>query len=152
MKYILLLLVLFPVLAVAQQDKTHYQNLDKNGLAIQGYDPVSYFLESGPQKGSEELTLTYKGATYRFVNIDNRDAFQANPEKYIPAYGGYCTYAMGKDYLADVNPTTFKILDGKLLLFYNKLFVNTLNRWNKDEETLFPNAEKNWEEKSAFEN
>ena len=119
-------------------------NLGKENLAIKGYDPVSYFVSDKPLEGSKEFSYTYMGVVYRFANAGNLETFKADPVKYEPAYGGWCAYAMGKDYLADINPETYKILDGKLLLFYNKLFTNTLPKWNKDESTLYPAAEKNW--------
>lgn len=152
MKYLIITLALLvaPVLVSGQESASEkeYLNLGKNDLAIKGYDPVSYFMESGPKEGSGEFSFKYKEATYHFVNQTNLDTFKADPEKYVPAYGGWCAYAMGKGYTADINPETYKILDGKLLLFYNKFFTNTLPKWNKDEKDLYPAAEKNWEEKS----
>lgn len=152
MKKILLLALvsILSIFTVSAQDQTknEYVNIGKDDLAIKGYDPVSYFINEEPAKGKESITYAYNGVTYRFANQENLDTFKTTPSKYEPAYGGWCAYAMGKGYTADANPKTFKILDGKLLLFYNKLFVNTLPKWNKDEDTLYPAAEKNWEAKS----
>lgn len=152
MKYLSLLLALLflPTLVNGQESKSEkeYLNLGKNDLAIKGYDPVSYFMESGPKEGSKELSFSYKGANYHFVSQANLNTFKADPEKYEPEYGGWCAYAMAKGYTADINPETYKILDGKLLLFYNKFFTNTLPKWNKDEKNLYPAAEKNWKDKS----
>jgi len=120
-------------------------NLDKSGLAIQGYDPVAYFTNGKPVEGKKDITLDYQGTTYRFATAANRDAFKTNPGKYEPQYGGWCAYAMGSNgEKVDVDPETFKIVDGKLYLFYNKFFNNTLKTWNKDEAHLKPNADKNW--------
>lgn len=146
--FLLSLFLLLPGLVIAQTSESEYFNLGKDNLAIKGYDPVSYFLEAGPQEGKKDLTHQYNGATYRFASEANLKTFMEDPAKYEPAYGGWCAYAMGKGYTADANPKTFKILDGKLLLFYNKFLVNTLPKWNKDEATLYPAAEKNWEDKS----
>ncbi|MEQ9091679.1 MAG: YHS domain-containing (seleno)protein [Balneola sp.] len=132
-------------LGIAQEMmSTKHLNVDDDGIAIKGYDPVSYFVSEEPKEGKEDLTYEYEGATYQFVSPKNLETFKADPAKYAPAYGGWCAYAVGNGYTADANPETFKILDGKLLLFYNKFFTNTLDKWNKDEETLSKNAEKNW--------
>jgi len=60
------------------------------GAAIRGYDPVAYFNEDGPVKGSPENSFSYQGATWQFASAENRNKFAADPEKYAPAYGGYC--------------------------------------------------------------
>ncbi len=142
------LFILLPVTGFTQSNETEYLNLEKDNLAIKGYDPVSYFISEKPLEGQKELTHSYHGATYRFATQANLDTFKADPAKYEPAYGGWCAYAMGKGYTADANPKTYKILDGKLLLFYNKFLVNTLPKWNKDEANLYPAAEKNWADKT----
>lgn len=125
------------------QDRVKHYNLE-NGLAIQGYDPVAYF--SGKAvKGDAKLALKYQGITYHFSTEANKKAFAANPAKYEPQYGGWCAFAMG-DYnkKVEINPETFKIVDGKLYLFYNAYLTNTLKSWNKDEDKLQRAADKNW--------
>jgi YHS domain-containing protein len=120
-------------------------NLGSSSLAVSGYDPVSYFTTSGPAKGNKEMALVQDGVTYYFSSEDNRKTFAANPAKYEPQYGGWCAYAMGYDgSKVDINPQTYKILNGKLYLFYNKRLTNTLKNWNKNESTLKPDADKNW--------
>jgi YHS domain-containing protein len=120
-------------------------NLDKSSLAIEGYDPVAYFVSGRAVEGKAANTVTIDGVNYRFVNTQNRDLFKANPAKYQPQYGGWCAYAMGaKGEKVAVDPGTFKILDGKLYLFYNRFFNNTLKDWNKDEPALKMKADKNW--------
>jgi hypothetical protein len=87
----------------------------------------------------------YDGVNYRFASEQNRQLFKASPSKYEPQYGGWCAYAMGANgEKVEVDPETFKIIDGKLYLFYNKLFNNTLTTWNKNEATLKQKADKNW--------
>ncbi len=116
-----------------------------NGLAIQGYDPVSYFTAGKAVEGKKDVSLAYQGVTYRFSSTSNRDLFKATPEKYEPIYGGWCAYAMGATgEKVEVDPETFKIIDGKLYLYYNKLFTNTLKTWNKDEKALKEKADNNW--------
>jgi len=141
------LLVVFSIAAPAQSSESRKKqfNLDKSGLAIGGYDPVAYFTAGKAVDGKKDISLEYGGATYRFATMADRDAFKANPGKYEPQYGGWCAYAMGANgEKVEVDPETFKILDGKLYLFYNKFFNNTLKSWNKDESRLKTNADKNW--------
>jgi YHS domain-containing protein len=117
----------------------------ENGVALQGYDPVSYF-DSQPQKGNQAWQYTYKGISYLFANQVNLDKFKANPTQYEPAYGGWCAYAIGS-YAGKtkVNPTCYKIDEnGKLLLFYNKNGFSALEGWLKDEKNLADKAIENW--------
>ncbi|MFY0673104.1 MAG: hypothetical protein JXQ87_06850 [Bacteroidia bacterium] len=117
----------------------------KNNVLIDGYDPVSYFI-NGPLKGSEKITIDYKGTTIWFVSESNKEKFKANPQKYYPKYGGWCAYAMGADgSKVDVNPKTYEIREDGLYLFYNKLGTNTLNMWKTEgAATLKQKADKNW--------
>lgn len=120
-------------------------NLGKNGLAIDGYDPVAYFKENKAIKGNSSFATVYQGATYYFSSADNKEEFKKNPAKYEPQYGGWCAYAMGKNgEKVEIDPETFKIVDGKLFLFYNRFFNNTLKSWNKDELNLHTKADVNW--------
>lgn len=116
----------------------------ENKIAIQGYDPVSYF-KGKPLKGKKEITTTYEGILYNFSSVANREVFLKKPTSYEPQFGGWCAYAMGSSGdKVEINPETFKILDGKLYLFYNAYFNNTLKSWNKDEVNLKKKAESNW--------
>jgi YHS domain-containing protein len=147
MKRILTLVTLTIALATNAPAQTHSANcnLTGSGLAIEGYDPVAYFTTGKAEEGSKEYTVTLDGATYRFVSAQNRDAFKSTPSKYQPQFGGWCAYAMGSSgEKVDIDPQTFKILNGKLYLFYNKFFNNTLKSWNKDETNLKPKADANW--------
>ncbi len=117
----------------------------ENSVAIQGYDPVAYFATGKALAGKKELSSSYQGVTYLFSSVTNRDLFKATPEKYEPVYGGWCAYAMGATgQKVEVDPETFKIIDGKLYLYYNKFFTNTLKTWNKDEKSLKEKADINW--------
>lgn len=120
-------------------------NKDKSGIAIEGYDPVSYFLEDEPEEGDEKYQHTYNSATYLFKNEENLKTFKSNPDAYIPQYGGWCAFAMGvTGNKVKVDPETFKMYDGMLYLFYNFRFNNTLTKWNEDEANLKPKADKYW--------
>jgi len=119
-------------------------NINKN-IAIEGYDPISYF-NGKPQKGTVAYSYAYEGITYHFVNAANLAKFKQNPASYEPQYGGWCAYAMGNSgQKVEVDPETYKIINGKLYLFYNHLFNNTLNTWNKNETSLKTKADANWQ-------
>ena len=78
--------------------------------------------------------------------MENKEAFKNAPARYEPQYGGWCAYAMGNDgSKVEIDPETFKIVDGKLYLFYNKYFTNTLKSWNKQEPELKKKADQNWQ-------
>ncbi|WP_339814026.1 YHS domain-containing (seleno)protein [uncultured Imperialibacter sp.] len=148
MKLLIFTLLLFVFQIGVAQDATQRKNnfnLTKNGVALSGYDPVSYFKSPEPKKGEATWSYTYKGITYWFSSASNRSEFVNSPAAYEPSYGGWCAYALGTSgEKVEVDPLTYKIYQGKLLLFYNRLFTNTLTLWNKDEGTFFTTAEKNW--------
>jgi YHS domain-containing protein len=144
-KQILILLVAFiSVAGFAQSSRAANFNLE-NKIAIQGYDPVAYFTQKKAVKGKAGFAATYEGVTYHFSSQANKEIFAKNPSGYEPQYGGWCAFAMG-DYgkKVGINPETFKVLDGKLYLFYNAYFNNTLKSWNKDETNLKKKADANW--------
>jgi YHS domain-containing protein len=119
-------------------------NLEKK-VAIQGYDPVAYFKQNKAVEGKANLVATYEGVTYYFSSPTNKDSFLKNPAGFEPQYGGWCAYAMGSaGEKVEINPETFKIVEGKLYLFYNAFFNNTLKSWNKDENQLKAKADLNW--------
>lgn len=139
----LLVLAASGSLAQTVAERTNHYNIKKN-VAIEGYDPVSYF-HNRPQEGKSSITETYKGITYLFTNDANRERFKGNPEKYEPAYGGWCAYAMGATgEKVKIDPETFKVIEGKVYLFYNFWGNNTLKDWNKNEKPLKTKADQNW--------
>ncbi len=151
MKLILLLLLsttmAFSSANVAAQTELRKKNFntEKNGLAIQGYDPVAYFENNKAIKGKSSINLLVDGITYYFSSPQNKELFRANPLKYEPQYGGWCAYAMGAtNGKVEIDPSTFKIINGKLYLFYHSWVNNTLTKWNKEEATLKNKADINW--------
>ncbi|GJM63544.1 YHS domain-containing (seleno)protein [Persicobacter diffluens] len=139
-------LVLYSIFAVSQESSKIRQNQFniEEGLALKGFDPVSYFGKR-PAKGKSSYKLRYQGITYYFKNQENLQRFKRNPKKYEPAYGGWCAYAMGANgEKVEVNPETFKIINDRLYLFYNKFFNNTLDSWNKNEDQLMRQANQHW--------
>jgi YHS domain-containing protein len=116
-------------------------NLDATGLVIRGYDPVAYFTEGHPVPGRSDLSEKYRGGTYHFVTAANRDTFKANPEKYVPQYGGYCAYgvAIGKKF--DIDPSSWRIVDGKLYFNLNPMI---LEKWSADTKGYIRKSEEKW--------
>ncbi len=144
--FILIFLLATTVQIFAQNtaiERSKHYNLEK-GIAIQGFDPVAYFSNKAV-KGKSYISESFQGVVYYFSTSENKKLFQSNPSKYEPQYGGWCAFAMGNSgEKVEIDPETFKILDGKLYLFYNAYFNNTLKSWNKDERNLKAKADKNW--------
>jgi YHS domain-containing protein len=112
-----------------------------DGIALKGYDPVAYFTENQPTRGLDEYVYRYNGVTYRFVSAQNLKRFRADPDKYLPQYGGYCAYAMSLDRIADIDPKRWTIVDGKLYL-NNGYFSQTL--WSLSRSGKIVAADRNW--------
>jgi YHS domain-containing protein len=109
--------------------------------AIQGYDPVAYFTENKAVKGSKNFSTKWQGTEWHFSSKANLDAFNANPEKYAPQYGGYCAYGVAQGYAPAIDPQAFAVRDGKLYLNYNK---DVMNRWNQNIPGYIADANQNW--------
>jgi YHS domain-containing protein len=121
-----------------------------DGLALEGYDPVSYYEEGGPELGSGNHTATYQGIIYQFASERHRKAFEEDPRLFLPAYGGWCAFAMGIDGdRVEVDPETYKIKDGRLFLFYNSFLNNTMKKWEAREKELLARADINWNNQVA---
>lgn len=103
-----------------------------DGVALGGFDVVSYRSDGGPLPGSAENTSTHRGLSYHFVNDENREAFEANPDYYLPRYSGWCavTLALGRLTCPDYN--SFKIENDELLLFEVTGFTNGRTLWDTD--------------------
>jgi YHS domain-containing protein len=106
-------------------------NLAERHLALGGHDPVAYFPEGGaaPRKGNKDLTVEYRGAQYRFASRANRELFLTRPSDFAPAFGGWCAYAMADGERVEVDPKSFLVEDGSLLVFYDGLFADTRKSW-----------------------
>ena len=110
-------------------------------LALEGYDPVAYFTEGAPRKGDPKLSATYKGAEFRFASAASRARFKANPEAYLPQYGGYCAWAVSRNYTAKGDPNAWKIVGGKLYLNYDAAIQK---RWAADIPGNIAKGDQNW--------
>ncbi|NUM54118.1 MAG: heme-binding protein [Candidatus Hydrogenedentes bacterium] len=116
-------------------------NTDRKGVAIQGYDPVAYFLEGSPMKGKKEFESTYNGALYHFVSQDHRYKFEDNPSKYVPQFGGFCGYAASINKVSPINPKYWQIQDGRLVLQHTK---KAYDLFNQDAAGNYAKAQANW--------
>lgn len=140
MKHLLTILALTITTTFFAQD----YNL-KKGFIAEGYDVVSYFSNKAA-KGESQFTTIFDGVKFKFSSKENLETFKKNPKKYIPAYGGYCAYAIGaKGAKVAIDPKTFEIREGKIYLFYNAWGTNTLELWKEEgAEELKKKADVNW--------
>ena len=139
-KIVLSFLLLGLALPVLAQTKS-LLNLDKSGLALQGYDPVAFFTDGRPVKGDAKFACKRDGAVYFFATREHREAFAAAPEKYEPEFGGYCAFGVSRDRLVEIDPAAFQLVDGKLLLQYSKGIRDDFNR---DAKANLAKARANW--------
>ena len=126
---------------VSAASKSDPVNHESNGVAIRGYDPVAYFTDSKPVKGDPKFTFTWRGAMWQFASAGHRDLFEQNPEKYAPEYGGYCAYGISQGHAVDVDPSAWKIIEGKLYLNYS---LSVRERFLKDPGARIKEADQNW--------
>jgi YHS domain-containing protein len=140
MKKVFLLLLLLVSVPVFGQNKT-LLNLDRQGIAIQGYDPVAFFTQNRPVKGRPEFESKYNGARYLFASADDKSTFDANPAKYEPQFGGFCAYAASQNHTAPVKIEAFQIVNGRLLMQYD---LGVRKEFNKDTQGNLQKADKNW--------
>jgi YHS domain-containing protein len=113
----------------------------EGGIAVDGSDVVAYFTEGKPVTGKPSITHDWKGATWQFASVENRDAFAANPEAYAPQFGGYCAYAVSKGATAPTVPEAWRIVDGKLYLNFS---TSVQKVWLQDVPGNIAKAEANW--------
>jgi len=102
---------------------------------------VAYHLQAQPAKGTPQFSYQWRGATWLFATAENRDRFQAEPERYAPHYGGYCAYAVSKGRTASIGPEAWRVVDGKPYLNYSR---GVQKKWEKDVLGNIITADKNW--------
>ena len=124
-----------PALAGGAVNKTLF------GTALKGYDAVAYHTVGRPVEGSPRISYRWRGANWHFASVEHRDLFAADPERYAPAYGGYCAYGMAQGAKIDIDPSAWSIVDGKLHLNVNKR-VQLI--WNKDISGYIVRANGHW--------
>src|SRR5215813_6349418 len=103
-----LALQMVPMPASAQSSNTP--------IAIQGYDVVSYFTDGKPVKGTSDISLPFDDATWQFANASHKQMFEADPDHYLPQYGGMCAGGMAMGVSVPANPDNWVIVDGKLYM------------------------------------
>ena len=110
-------------------------------IALGGYDPVSYFEDGKPMKGSVKYSHNFDDVTYTFRSPGHRDKFAANPEKYAPQYAGYCAGGVSKGYKVEPDPEAWLIADGKLYVFQYK---DRVPEFRKKIAEVAAKADTNW--------
>lgn len=116
-------------------------NVDDDGLALEGYDPVSYFADGRPMRGDPSLARTYRGATYRFTSVEHKHLFEQDPGRYVPQFGGFCGYAVSINRVSPVNPGIWQIVNGRLVLQHTP---KAYELFNEDVAGNYARAERNW--------
>ena len=131
-------------LAVSQAIATERIVVDwHTGLAIGGYDPVAYFTDAKPAAGSSQLELRYGGAVWRFRNVGNREAFAADPDVYMPKFGGYDPLGVARGIAVAGNPIVWFIAGERLFLFYDSA---RREKFAVDPDRVSATAERKWPE------
>ncbi|MCE7997034.1 MAG: hypothetical protein HEP71_34060 [Roseivirga sp.] len=125
------------------QSKTEY-NIDDSKIALQGYSPVSYVDLNLAQRGDKDYMSERGGVKYFFVNAEQKKAFDANPEKYMPQFGGYCATGIAVGAKFRVDPNKFLVENGKLYLFLNSIEVDAKQLWMADKKGMSKKAKANW--------
>jgi YHS domain-containing protein len=112
-----------------------------SGIALDGYDPVAFFTDKKPMNGDPSISASYNGAKYFLASKEHKVMFEADPQKYVPQFGGYCSFGVAEGALFPVDINTWQIKNGKLYLNLNPA---VLKLFNKDLEGYVAKAEKNW--------
>lgn len=133
--------VLVVVTAVATWAQKPARYLERDGLALGGYDAVAYFTQSRAVKGDPQFETTWDGARWRFASADHRDRFVREPQRYAPQFGGYCAYAVSRGYTASGDPEAWSVVDGKLYVNYSRSVKRT---WEKDPAGYISRGNANW--------
>lgn len=119
-------------------------------LGLAGYSPVSYLENNRAEPGSPLFSLEHDGVTYFFVSPNQMKLFKANPERYLPAYGGYCAFGCSVDSKFVPDPTSFRVIDGRTHLFLKSAEVDALKLWSEaDPAEVRAKADAFWKERSG---
>ena len=126
-----------------------YQMIEKpqylvNGKALKGCDPVGVY-NGIASLGDENITSFYKDAIYQFTSSENKNAFDKNPGKYAPKYGGFCSIAMGEGSMVEANSHSSLVQDGELHVFYKDEAEDTQDEWKEKPSENKKFAEIEWE-------
>jgi len=113
----------------------------ENGVAIQGYDPVAFFTDGRPVKGNAQFQSEYRGAKYYFASVEHKAAFDKEPAKYEPQFGGYCAYGASRGKTVPIKIETWEIVNGRLLLQYD---LDVKSKFDRDPQSTLRKADENW--------
>jgi YHS domain-containing protein len=116
-------------------------NVDREGVILDGYDPVAFFTDNKPVRGIAGIQSTYHGAIYRFASSQHKALFDQDPMKYEPQFGAFCAYAVSVGRTAPIDVNTFSIINGRLVVQHNSRAVGL---WNKDPQANLKLADKYW--------
>src|SRR5215469_2115706 len=139
------LVALFAVMAAPAQKKAAPKpkvNVDQSGVILHGYDPVAYIKENRPVKGDPKFSSSYRTAIYQFASAVNKAAFDKNPTKYAPQYGGFCANSMTHRRLKDIDPNAFFVYKGKLYVCSSP---KAIKAFSSDPDVNIQKADKNWQ-------
>jgi hypothetical protein len=117
------------------------RNVDRNGLAVQGYDVVAYITDGAAVRGSANFEHRWENAIWRFASAQHRDEFARSPERFAPQFGGYCAWAVSRGYTADVDPGAWRVIEGKLYLNYSR---RVQRMWEQDIAGNIAKGRTNW--------
>ena len=127
----------------AQAAETSFNQVD--GYALHGFDPVAYFTDNKPVKGSNEFASTYDGVTFLFSSADHKKTFDTSPTKYLPEFGGFCAHAVAEGVKADIDPHAFTVSGGKLYVNYSE---KVLDEFKSGGQKEIDTANHNWSDVS----
>lgn len=135
------LVLVLSMVSVAMAEDVRPVNTDEGGCAIKGMDAVAYFDQRGPLQGDSRFVADHHGVTYRFATETSRDRFTAEPELYVPSYGGYCAFGVLMGEKVDVDPSQFRFEDGRLLMFFS---AGTHSQWKRNRATNLAAGDQVW--------
>lgn len=136
---LLVLALLWPLAVAANSSPI---NVDAEHIAVSGYDLLGYF-EDHVERGSKDFSAEYRGATYLFSSAAHLALFEADPQRYLPAYGGYCAYGISMGKRLSIDPASYEIVAGRLYFLLNRVTQKT---WLLDRDLNIARADRLWGE------
>ncbi|MBO3699092.1 YHS domain-containing (seleno)protein [Roseivirga sp. E12] len=144
-KILTVLFVLLGSTSIYAQDKKA-NNIDNSNIALQGYSPVSYLDLGLAQRGNKAYKSTHEKVNYYFTSAEQKAAFDKNPSRYLPQYGGFCAFGAYAGAKFRVDPNKFIVKDGKYFLYLNDVELDAKGLWlnEKNHKKLVAKANENW--------
>lgn len=110
-------------------------------LGLHGADPVALLDQGTNAEGNASFAAAHEGVAYYFASEENLKAFEANPARYAPQYGGFCAFGVSVGKKFDGDPSFAAVLNDKLYVFLNK---DVYEAYLKDQAGTIEKAEGNW--------